>query len=58
VDALGLTEDRVDARLAVHPGMRVPLAEKLALLEEVFSAIAARFAARPFRERLAECAPA
>ena len=53
VDALGLDEDRVDARLATHPGMRVPLARKLALLEETLAAIARRFDVAPFRDRLA-----
>jgi Polysaccharide deacetylase len=52
VDALGLEEDRVDARLARHPGMRVPLAEKLRLLDEVLAAIRARFEVAPFRDRL------
>jgi len=56
VDLLGLAEDHVDARLAVHPGMRRPLAEKRALLDEVLATIARRFAARPFRDRLGEVA--
>lgn len=52
VDALGLAEDRVDARLAKHPGMERPLADKLALLEASLRAIAARFECVPFRDRL------
>ncbi len=53
VDALGLAEDGVDARLTRHPGMARNLDEKLALLETTFADIAARFACVPFRERLA-----
>lgn len=56
VDALGLDEDRVDVRLGAHPGMRVPLARKIALLEETFAAIARRFAVVPFRDRLTDLA--
>ena len=57
VDALGLAEDGVDARLARHPGMDRPLAAKVATLDAVLGAIAARFACIPFRERLGERAP-
>jgi len=52
VDALGLREDGVDPRLARHPGMDRPLAEKLAVLESSLRAVAARFRALPFGERL------
>jgi hypothetical protein len=52
VDALGLVEDRVDARLAGHPGMRVPLVRKLALLDSTLGAIASRFDPSPFASRL------
>jgi hypothetical protein len=52
VDALGLDEDRVDRRLAAHPGMNRSLEEKLALLERTVQAIAERFDARTFRDRL------
>ncbi len=52
VDALGLIEDGVDPRLASHPGMRVPLADKLALLDETLQAIARAFEPLPFRDRL------
>jgi len=40
-DLLDLAQDRVDARMARHPGMRVPLARKRALLRDTLSAIAA-----------------
>jgi len=53
VDALGLAEDRVDGRLARHPGMGVPLARKLDLLDRTLAAIAARFDPAPFAARLA-----
>lgn len=52
VDALGFTEDRVDARFAGYSGMNRPLADKLALLERTLSAIVSRFEPRPFRDRL------
>lgn len=52
VDALGLREDRVDARLANRSGMKLPLAAKLGRLEHTLRAIAARFEPRPFCDRL------
>ncbi len=52
MDALGLEEDRVDARLAKHPGMDRPLAQKLALLDATMAAIAARFDTRTYAELL------
>jgi len=52
VDLLGLAEDRVDARLAPHPGMDRPLREKIALLDRSLAAIAAAFEPLPFRDRL------
>jgi hypothetical protein len=52
VDALGLAEDRVDPRLARHPGMARPLTEKLELLDRTLDAIAARFELRTFAELL------
>lgn len=52
VDALGLVEDRVDARLARHPGMEHPLGRKLALLESSLAAIAARFEPITYREQI------
>ena len=57
VDALGLTEDGVDARLTPHPGMNWPLAKKLELLEKSLSSIVERFAVATFEERLATEAP-
>lgn len=52
VDALGLTEDGVDARLAKHPGMDRPLAAKLEVLERTLEAIVARFDVRTYAEQL------
>lgn len=54
VDAVGLVEDGVDARLGHHPGMGTPLAAKLALLSSTFAEIARRFAAFPFAARLSD----
>ncbi len=48
VDALGLEEDGVDARLAGHPGMERTLERKLATLERTLGAIAARFELRTY----------
>jgi peptidoglycan/xylan/chitin deacetylase (PgdA/CDA1 family) len=52
VDVLGLAEDKVDPRLARHPGMERTLEAKLALLDQSLAAIAARFDAVPCRELL------
>ena len=52
VDALGLREDRVDARLGRHPGMEHPLAYKLDLLERSLRAITERFESVTYREHL------
>ncbi|MEO5618238.1 MAG: polysaccharide deacetylase family protein [Candidatus Eisenbacteria bacterium] len=52
VDVLGLTEDRVDPRLARHPGMDRRLAAKLELLERSLRSIVQRFAIATFEERL------
>jgi hypothetical protein len=52
VDALGLKEDRVDARLARHPGMEHALAYKLELLESSLRAITERFESVTYREHL------
>jgi peptidoglycan/xylan/chitin deacetylase (PgdA/CDA1 family) len=52
VDALGASEDHVDARLGKHPGMDRRLDAKLALLETSLRAIAARFDVRPYAEQL------
>lgn len=58
VDALGLREDRVDPRLAPHPGLSRPLAEKLALLGRVLRHLAERFDVRTYAEQVAAPAPA
>ena len=52
VDVLGLKEDKVDARLRHHPGMELPLEQKLAILDRALAAIAAAFQTLPFRDRL------
>jgi peptidoglycan/xylan/chitin deacetylase (PgdA/CDA1 family) len=52
VDVLGLAEDKVDPRLAGHPGMNRPLAAKLDLLERSLRSIVQRFAIATFEERL------
>lgn len=52
VDALGTREDGVDPRLAKHPGMRVPLADKLAMLDDVLQTIVRHFEVKPFAARL------
>jgi len=58
VDALGQSEDRVDPRLAKHPGMDWPLARKLELLEKTLRSIVERFAVATFEERVASGEPA
>jgi hypothetical protein len=50
VDALGLTEDRVDERLARHPGMERTLEAKRRLLDESLAMIAERFEPVTYRE--------
>lgn len=52
VDALGLREDGVDARLARHPGLEHALDRKLAILDERLAAISARFECVPYRDLL------
>ena len=52
VDALGLTEDHVDARFGKHPGMDRKLDGKLELLERSLRAIAERFDVKPYAEQL------
>ena len=52
VDVLGMAEDRVDPRLAKHPGMDRPLAAKLAMLDRTLAAIASRFDVRTYAEQL------
>jgi peptidoglycan/xylan/chitin deacetylase (PgdA/CDA1 family) len=53
IDALGLVEDSVDARLAHHPGMGAPLARKLELVRSTLAAVNERFAPATFAERAA-----
>ena len=52
VDALGMQEDGVDPRLAKHPGIDRPLAEKLALLARPMKALAERFESRTYASLL------
>ena len=52
VDGMGLTEDGIDARLAKHPGMHRPLAEKIAKLDRVLACIAEHYEVRTYAERL------
>ena len=47
-----LAEDGVDARLAKHPGLDRPLAEKLARLDRVLGCIAEHYEVRTFADRL------
>ncbi|HYD50877.1 MAG TPA: polysaccharide deacetylase family protein [Terriglobales bacterium] len=39
-DALDLSEDRLDPRISVHPGMQIPIAAKLAALRRILHRIA------------------
>lgn len=50
VDFLGLNEDRLDARLAVHPGMRLPRARKLAGAVDAVRALGRRHDVVPLAE--------
>ena len=52
VDALGLSEDRIDPRLKTHPGMDRPLDAKLELLGASLTAIAERFEPVTYEEYL------
>lgn len=52
VDALGLREDGVNSRLARHPGMNVPLADKLQMVDESLAAIRGHFEPAPFCDRV------
>ncbi len=51
VDALGQHEDRVDPRLARHPGMESRLDAKLTMLESALRAIADRFETVTYRHQ-------
>jgi hypothetical protein len=57
VDVLGLAEDGVDPRLAPHPGMCLPLADKLSALDQVLGLVAGRFEVTTFLDRLARGDP-
>jgi hypothetical protein len=50
VDALGLTEDGVDSRLARHPGMAHPKDAKLALMRDTLAEITSRFTTVPYAD--------
>ena len=52
VDALGIAEDGVDARLRPHPGMAMALEEKLDLLRRSLAAITERFESVTYEEYL------
>jgi hypothetical protein len=52
VDALGLAEDGIDARLKPHPGMALTLDAKLDLLRRALAAIAERFEPVTYEESL------
>ena len=53
LDALGLIEDRLDSRLAGHPGMNRPLEQRLERLEQIVHLVASRFQVATFAERAA-----
>jgi peptidoglycan-N-acetylglucosamine deacetylase len=53
-DLLDLAHDGVDARMARHPGMRVALARKRALLKETLATIARARRVTTYREAIAE----
>jgi len=52
-DLLGLAEDGVDPRLSRHPGMHLPLARKVALVEHVLGRIAADYDVQTYAEAAA-----
>jgi hypothetical protein len=47
-DLLDLEADRIDARMSRHPGMRLPLAKKLAFLETMLAEIRRDYAVETF----------
>ncbi len=51
VDALGMEADRIDGRLAHHPGMKLPLEQKLELLARTFDLVRRRFSVSTFAAR-------
>lgn len=52
VDAMGLTDDSIDARLSKHPGMDRPLGDKIARLDRVLTCIAEHYEVRTYASRL------
>ncbi len=58
LDVLGLAEDGVDARLASHPGMDRPLADKQALLTRTLQVVTGHFGVVPFEAQLKTLQPA
>lgn len=56
IDALALEEDGVDPRLRAHPGVGLPLARKLSLLDGTLEDIVSRFAPATFAARQASMA--
>jgi hypothetical protein len=53
-DILGLVEDGVDPGMARHPGMRLPLARKEALLADVLGQVSASYDVRTYAEAAAD----
>ena len=53
LDALALVEDRLDPRLAPHPGMNRSLEQRLERLERIVHLVAGRFQVATFAERAA-----
>lgn len=53
VDFLGLEEDRLDPRIARHPGMRWPLPMKLAVAERAIQVLGRKRIVRPLGELVA-----
>lgn len=53
-DLLGLEEDGTDPRMARHPGMQLPLAEKVGMLREILEMIAGERRVVTYRAALAE----
>ena len=51
-DLIGLEEDDIDPRMARHPGMRLPLQHKLALLEQILTEIAGTHEVVPYADAL------
>ena len=54
-DLLDLAADDVDPRMERHPGMRLPLERKRALLKDTLAAIARERRVVTYRHALEEC---